>query len=106
MQVQMENPNQFAYITQLDIESPIELVEYKMDGTFKLTPRPGLVTITAEAPLTPEVYSIVSNWAEKRGPPTLPFYSPEWMCLYCASPNDLRLTHCDSCGAPRNWLLG
>lgn len=30
----------------------------------------------------------------------------EWRCLYCTSPNSIEYTHCDRCGAPRNFILG
>ncbi len=35
-----------------------------------------------------------------------PSYQPEYMCLYCASPNSIECTHCKKCGAPRSFVIG
>ena len=35
-----------------------------------------------------------------------PEYQEEYMCLYCASPNKIKHTHCKKCGAPRSFLIG
>lgn len=65
----------------------------------------GEIKFSGVAPATPEILKVISSWMYN-GSPQFPIYAEEWMCLYCASPNPLPATHCNKCGAPRNWLIG
>jgi len=89
--------NRWAHITNVTLEDLGEI-------SLATSPR-RLITFEAQAPATPEIIDAVMGWARNPNG-KLPIYSEEWMCLYCGSPQPLPLTHCEKCGAPRNWLIG
>lgn len=82
--------NQWAWLTNMSVEG--SAYEYSM------------LEFTGKAPATPEIMQVVNRWFRSGG--QFPIYREEWFCLYCTSPNQLPLTHCAKCGAPRNWFIG
>ena len=96
--------NRWGWITSIDTEfTPIEIASPNRYGEFIQIANQGSVEITLRAPYRAELMDALYRFARNGRSPT---WTEEWMCLYCASPNDLLITHCSQCGGPRNWILG
>ena len=96
--------NRWGWITSIDTEfTPIEVANPNRYGEFEQIATIGSVEFTVSAPYRKEIIDTLYRFA-KNG--RLPIWAEEWVCLYCASPNELSLTHCSQCGGPRNWILG
>ena len=96
--------NQWAYLTNYSVNQEYVELQAWGDKYPNHLPTNTTVQFTGLAPATPEILRAIQRWMDK--PPQFPFYAEEWMCLYCGSPNPLPKTHCEKCGAPRNWLIG
>ena len=50
------------------------------------------------------VHELFQEWIN--GGMSAPTYQKEYMCLYCATPNNVEHSNCKKCGAPRSFVLG
>lgn len=99
------NGNQWGILTEVSTSYDRIDTTFSWDEfpTYKHIPR--YLEFKGIAPATPQILSVMSRWMNNPNP-KFPIFAEEWMCLYCASPNPLPLTHCEKCGAPRNWIIG
>lgn len=101
--------NTWAVLRTLSLKMPRPIDVSTCGGFMEIIPGgPGIIRFEGECPNTPAIASVLYNWIKSADgkAPRFPFYAPEWMCLYCGTPNSLPETNCGKCGAPRNWLIG
>jgi len=82
-------PNMFGFITEMN-------VTYEPGDV-------GYIEFHGMASGSPHLDAMIANMY--RGT-DFPYYSPEFMCLHCGSPQPIDRTHCAQCGAPRSFILG
>ena len=96
--------NRWGWIEQINMESfPLEVPSLNKYGAKEYIADVGSIEITVRAPYRAEIIDTLFKFARNGRSPS---WAEEWVCLYCASPNELSLTHCSQCGGPRNWILG
>lgn len=92
------------YITNINIDYGLQKVITFMDDTPSYLEGLGNCTIEAVMPYTKGTEAIIDAIINQGG---IDFgvQRMEWRCVYCASPNIIERTHCQSCGGPRSWIL-
>ena len=103
----MNQPNQFAWITEVKQQMPY-MQEIYSDSSYRpigmYPPGNGHIEFTGMMPMNEQTLRAVSKWCMAGN--HMPIYTEEWLCLYCGSARPLPETNCKNCGAPRSWALG
>ena len=82
-------PNMFGFITSVSTTFALDDVAY--------------IEFKGMASGSPYLDDMIANMCRGMD---FPYYSPEFMCLHCGSPQPIDRTHCAQCGAPRSFILG
>lgn len=102
-------PNRLGYLTSLNITPRYDRIDVtSMDSTISeyiQLDRNLDIQLELSVPNHSPIMQVLHQLFQE-GSIHMPTMVYEWMCLYCASPNTIKHTHCDRCGAPRNFILG
>lgn len=104
----MTEPNRLGWVTNLTLSQDYDYIDMSSFGRGTKDFIRGAAGVRFQlegiAAGTDALVRELHSWVENGI--YAPSHQSEWRCLYCASPNDIKRTHCCKCGAPRNFILG
>lgn len=95
--------NRFGYVTDISINNnTIDAVTF--DGARTFIPTYQEIRFSGVAVGNQHTLKLLERLMHEGL--TYPVYEPEFMCLFCGSPQPISRTHCKQCGAPRSFIIG